>query len=97
MARAWVEFPCDAGWGQVRVVRTALERMGYTVAELRGAGPVLLRLAGGQLEAAELLRGPGGLDQQRGRGWGWRVVSEYHISLPLSPAPVGTRGASVAG
>lgn len=66
MARAWAEFPRDAGWGQVRVVRTALERMGYTVAELRGAGPVLLRLAGGQLEAAELLRVLGGLDQQRG-------------------------------
>ena len=51
MPRAWVEFPPDAGWGQIRVVRTYLEKkLGYHVTELRGSGPVLLRLSAGELE-----------------------------------------------
>ena len=60
MARAWVEFPPDAGWGQIRVVRTYLEKkLGYHVTELRGSGPVLLRLSEGELEPGEALRVPG--------------------------------------
>ena len=60
MARAWVEFPPDAGWGTVRVARTRLEKhLAYVVAELRGSGPVLLRLSGTELEPAEALAVPG--------------------------------------
>ncbi len=61
MPRAWIEFPPDTGWGSVRVVRAYLENeLGYRVAELRGAGPVLLRVSAGVLERGEALRVPGG-------------------------------------
>lgn len=59
MSRAWIQ-PADDGWGAVRVVRAWLEELGYRVAELRGAGPVLLRVSGGELERTEALRMPGG-------------------------------------
>lgn len=58
--RAWIEFPRDAGWGDVQVVRTRLAaELDYVVAELRGAGPVLLRLSVAELDREELLRVPG--------------------------------------
>ena len=60
MSRAWIQ-PADDGWGSVRVVRAWLENeLGYRVAELRGAGPVLLRVSGSVLERDEALRVPGG-------------------------------------
>ena len=60
MARAWLE-PEDDGWGAVRVVRAWLEdELGYVTHELRGAGRVLLRVSGGELERGEVLRMPGG-------------------------------------
>ena len=59
MPRAWIEFPADTGWGDLRVAGTRLIELGYVTAELRGTGNVLLRLSGAQLERGELLRVPG--------------------------------------
>ena len=56
MSRAWIQ-PADDGWGSVRVAMAGLEKLGYHVAELRGAG--LLRVSGVVLERGELLRVPG--------------------------------------
>jgi hypothetical protein len=62
MACAWIELP-GSGWGETRVAIGQLEDQGYAVGEIRGAGPVLLRLSGVRLERGELLRMPGGLDR----------------------------------
>ena len=59
MARAWIELPRDAGWGQVRLAQTTLNNLGYVTEELRGTGPVLLRLSGSRLDVSELWRVPG--------------------------------------
>ena len=59
MARAWIEFPADTGWGDVRVAGTRLIELGYVAAELRGSGNVMLGLSGAQLERPDLLRVPG--------------------------------------
>ena len=57
-ARAWIEMQPGTGWGEVRVARSGLERLGYLTAELRGSGAVLLRFSGSPLERAEVLRVP---------------------------------------
>jgi len=57
--RAWIELPRDYGWAQIRLASVALNNLGYVSEELRGAGPVLLRLSGTRLEAGELWRVPG--------------------------------------
>ena len=57
--RAWIELPLDAGWADIRLARSALHKLGYVTAELRGTGNVLLRLAGVKLEPGELWRAPG--------------------------------------
>jgi hypothetical protein len=36
MARAWIEMRPGAGWGDVRLMRTALRDLDYVSAELRG-------------------------------------------------------------
>ena len=59
MARAWIEFPADTGWGDLRVAGTRLIKLGYVAAELRGSGNVMLRLSAYPLERGELLRVPG--------------------------------------
>lgn len=59
MARAWIELPADYGWSDIRLTSTALAHLGYTVEELRGTGPVLLRLSGSKLERGALWRRPG--------------------------------------
>ena len=58
MARAWIQ-PATSGWGDVQVAKSGLVKSGYLVAELRGSGPVLLRVSASPLEPAELLRMPG--------------------------------------
>lgn len=58
MARAWIELP-DPGWGAVQAARSDLGRLGYVTAELRGSGPVLLRLSGSQLGRGDVLKVPG--------------------------------------
>ena len=57
--RAWIELSPDSGWGRIRVAHSALHQLGYRTEELRGSGPVLIRLSGSRLEAGELLRMPG--------------------------------------
>ncbi len=57
--RAWVELPADSGWGDIRLARGALHKLGYVTEELRGTGPVLLRLSGSALDVTELWRYPG--------------------------------------
>ena len=57
--RAWLELPRDSGWADIRLARSALHKLGYRTAELRGTGNVLLRLSGGVLETGELWRSPG--------------------------------------
>jgi hypothetical protein len=59
MARAWIEFAPDSGWGDVRLARAALHRLDYVTEEMRGAGPVLLRLSSSRLEVGDLWRVPG--------------------------------------
>jgi hypothetical protein len=57
--RAWIELPLDAGWADIRLARHALHQLGYATAELRGTGPVLLRLSGSRLDVGKLWRAPG--------------------------------------
>ena len=57
--RAWIELPEDYGWGDIRVARGTLHRLGYVTEELRGTGNVLLRLSAVKLESGELWRVPG--------------------------------------
>ncbi len=57
--RAWIELPRDAGWADIRLAAASLHKLGYRTAELRGTGPVLLRLSGAELDAGELWRVPG--------------------------------------
>ena len=59
MARAWIEFPADTGWGDLRVAGTVLHELGYVAAETRGTGGVMFRLSGSALERGEVLRVPG--------------------------------------
>ena len=59
MARAWVELPPDAWLAYVRRAASALHELCYATAEIRGTGPVLLRLSGAKLESGELWRYPG--------------------------------------
>jgi hypothetical protein len=59
MARAWIEMPPGAGWGEVRLMRTALRDLDYVSAELRGTAGVVLRLSGSQLDRGEVLKWPG--------------------------------------
>jgi hypothetical protein len=57
--RAWIELPAASGWAGIRLASVALNKLGYTTEELRGSGPVLLRLSGARLEVGELWRVPG--------------------------------------
>jgi hypothetical protein len=57
--RAWIELPVASGWADIRLARSALHALGYTTEELRGSGPVLLRLSGARLKVSELWRMPG--------------------------------------
>jgi T5orf172 domain len=59
MARAWIELPAASGWADIRLARHALHELAYVTAELRGSGPVLLRVSGVELETGELWRVPG--------------------------------------
>ena len=59
MARAWIELPAASGWADIRLARHALHELAYVTAELRGTGPVMLRLSGSKLETGELWRSPG--------------------------------------
>jgi hypothetical protein len=59
MPRAWLELPRDAGWGDVRVALGRMAALEYLTDELRGSGPVLLRLSAVRLEGGEALRVPG--------------------------------------
>jgi hypothetical protein len=59
MARAWIEMRPGAGWGEVRLMRSALRDQGYVSAELRGTAGVVLRLSGSQLDRGEVLKWPG--------------------------------------
>jgi hypothetical protein len=59
MARAWIEMRPGAGWGDVRLMRTALRDLDYVSAELRGTAGVVLRLSGSPLERGEVLKWPG--------------------------------------
>jgi len=57
--RAWIEMQPGTGWGDIRLMRSALRDLGYVNAELRGTGNVLLRLSASVLERGEVLRVPG--------------------------------------
>ena len=57
MARVWIDLG-DAGWGDVRVVRARLERIGYTTAEVRGVARVWVRVSGSRLESEALWEMP---------------------------------------
>ena len=57
--RAWFELPRDAGWADIRLTAASLHKLGYSTAELRGTGAVLLRLSGGKVDTGELWRSPG--------------------------------------
>jgi hypothetical protein len=59
MARAWIEMPAASGWADIRKAHYALHELAYVTAELRGTGPVLLRVSGVELETGELWRSPG--------------------------------------
>lgn len=52
-ARAWIELPDPAGWGEVRLVLACLGRLGYRAEEIRG-DRVWVRVAGCELVVSEM-------------------------------------------
>jgi hypothetical protein len=58
-ARAWIELPESAGWGEVRLVLAGLGRLGYRAEEIRG-DRVWVRVAGCELGVEELWTMPPG-------------------------------------